>query len=279
MDQGFAAIPRRFVTGAIGEPEIRANQMACRTHEPLRQGLVQRGPGARVSRLEGSRCPGLCKPAPRRFPVTKKKMIGARGGRWSMQPSPLRRPLIGERELRLSLSWRLPSTRPRLAPQGGPMNKGAARTISLRLLVAFVMLATPWARAGDTPESTMGPVDPYLMANREAEVALARSAAPPSISADATVLVLTRHGFQTARGGENGVVCVVARSWSGGFHDPGFWTPKVRGPGCFNPPAARSILPITLKRTEMVLAGRSKAEIASAIKTALEKKELPPLRP
>ena len=159
------------------------------------------------------------------------------------------------------------------------MNKGAARTISLRLLVAFVMLATPWARAGDTPESTMGPVDPYLMANREAEVALARSAAPPSISADATVLVLTRHGFETASVGKNGFVCLVDRSWSGGFHDPGFWTPKVRGPGCFNPPAARSILPITLKRTEMVLAGRSKAEIASAIKTALEKKELPPLEP
>jgi hypothetical protein len=159
------------------------------------------------------------------------------------------------------------------------MNKGAARTISLRLLVAFVMLATPWALAGDTPESTMGPVDPYLMANREAEVALARSAAPPSISADATVLVLTRHGFETASVGKNGFVCLVDRSWSGGFHDPGFWTPKVRGPGCFNPPAARSILPITLKRTEMVLAGRSKAEIASAIKTALEKKELPPLEP
>jgi hypothetical protein len=159
------------------------------------------------------------------------------------------------------------------------MNTGAARTISLQLLVAFVMLSTPGARASDTPEPTIGAVDPYLMADRDAEIALARSAAPPSISADATVLVLTRHGFETASAGKNGWVCLVDRSWSGGFHDPGFWTPKVRGPGCFNPPAARSILPITLKRAEMVMAGRSRAEIASAIKTALEKKELPALEP
>lgn len=159
------------------------------------------------------------------------------------------------------------------------MNKGAARTISLQLLVALVMLSTPGARASDTPGPTMGPVDPYLMADRNAEIALARSAAPPSISADATVLVLTRRGFETASEGKNGWVCLVDRSWSGGFHDPGFWTPKVRGPGCFNPPAARSILPITLKRAEMVLAGRSRDEIASAIKTALEKKELPTLEP
>src|SRR5260370_286481 len=74
------------------------------------------------------------------------------------------------------------------------MNNGAARTISLQLFVAFVMLSTPWARASDTPEPTMGPVDPYLMADPNAEVALARSAAPPSISADASGLVLTRDG-------------------------------------------------------------------------------------
>ncbi len=159
------------------------------------------------------------------------------------------------------------------------MNKGAARTISLQLLVAFVTLSPAWARASDTSAPTIGPVEPYLMADRNAEIALARSAAPPVISADATVLVLTRHGFETASTGKNGFVCLVDRSWSGGFHDPGFWTPTVRGPGCFNPPAVRSILPITLKRAEMVMAGRSRAEIASAIKTALEKRELPALEP
>jgi hypothetical protein len=159
------------------------------------------------------------------------------------------------------------------------MNKRPARTISLQLLAVFMMLSPLSARAADSPPPTMGPVDPYLMADRNAEVALARSAAPPSISADATVMVLTRHGFETASAGTNGWVCLVDRSWSGGFHDPGFWTPAVRGPGCFNPPAARSILPITLKRAQMLMAGRSRADVASAIKTAIEKKELPPLEP
>ena len=57
-----------------------------------------------------------------------------------------------------------------------------------------------------------------------------------------------------------------------------FWNPKIRGPVCFNPPAARSILPMTYKRTEMVLAGQSKAQIIDGIKTFI-KQELPPLEP
>jgi len=159
------------------------------------------------------------------------------------------------------------------------MNKGLARTIPLQLMAAFVMLMPPWARASDTPEATMGPVEPYLIADHNAEIALARSAAPPSISADASVLVLTRHGFEPAVEGKNGWVCLVDRSWTAGFADSRFWTPKSRGPGCFNPAAVRSILPIILKRNELALSGRSKAEIASAMKTALEKKEIPDLEP
>jgi hypothetical protein len=157
------------------------------------------------------------------------------------------------------------------------MKKGEARTIALQGLMAVVMLSPTWAWGRDTPYPNMAPVDQYLTADRNAEIALARSAAPPSISRDAAVLVLGRHGYETASAGKNGFVCVVERAWMAGFDDPQFWNPKVRGPLCFNPPAARSILPITLKRTELVLAGRSKAEIVSATKTALEKKELPAL--
>ena len=159
------------------------------------------------------------------------------------------------------------------------MNRGSPWMTSLQLLAALAMLSAPAARAGDSSAPTVGSVDPYLMADRNAEIALARSAAPASVSADATVLVLTRHGYETAVAGKNGWVCLVDRSWSGGFDDPGFWTPAVRGPGCFNPPAARSVLPMTLKRAELVLAGRSKAEIAGALRAALEKKELPALEP
>lgn len=57
-----------------------------------------------------------------------------------------------------------------------------------------------------------------------------------------------------------------------------FWNPKLRGPICFNRPAARSILPMTYKRTEMVLAGQSKAQIIEGIK-AFVNRGLPPLEP
>ena len=89
----------------------------------------------------------------------------------------------------------------------------------------------------------MAPVNQYRIANRADEIALARSAAPPSISADATVLVLGSQGYETAVNGKNGFVCFVERSWAAGFHDPEFWNPKLRAPNCFNPPAVRTELP------------------------------------
>ena len=60
---------------------------------------------------------------------------------------------------------------------------------------------------------------------------------------------------------------------------PEFWNPKIRGPICFNPPAARSVLPSTYERTEMVLAGRTRAEIIDCNNAAFEKGELPALEP
>ena len=138
------------------------------------------------------------------------------------------------------------------------------------------------AQAPKTAYPSMAPLDQYLMADRNAEIALARSAAPEAISRDADVLVLGRHGYETAIKGTNGFVCAVERGWMGPFNGPlavNYWNPKIRGPLCFNPPAARSILPMTYKRTEMVLAGESKTQIVESIKTALEKGELPPLEP
>src|ERR1700723_4702802 len=135
-------------------------------------------------------------------------------------------------------------------------------------LVAVLGAARP-LRAGDAKNpypTSMAPLDQYLM-GRDAEIALARSAAPPSISRDATVMVLGRHGYETAVEGKNGFVCVVERSWMSPFDNPEFWNPKIRGPLCFNPPAVRSILPTTYKRTEMVLAGQSKAQIMEGIAT------------
>jgi hypothetical protein len=129
------------------------------------------------------------------------------------------------------------------------------------------------------PYPSMAPPDQYLM-GRDAEIALARTAAPPSVSDDATVMVLGRHGYETAVEGKNGFVCVVERSWNGPFEgDPGFWNPKNRGPDCYNPPAARAVLPIILMRAKFALAGQSKDEMYQSMKAAIEKGELPALDP
>lgn len=129
-----------------------------------------------------------------------------------------------------------------------------------------------------TAYPNMAPLEQYLM-DRNQEIALARSAAPEAISRDATVLVLGRHGYETAVEGKNGWVCWVARGWGGMFDWPEFWSPKIRAAACDNPPAARSMLPFVYKRTELLLAGHSKVEIIAAIKAGIEKKELPALEP
>ena len=158
-----------------------------------------------------------------------------------------------------------------------------------RRLLVFVFLcfalmfgfSTPWrmqAQDNKTPYPTMAPLDQYLM-DRDAEIAMARSAAPESVSKDAKVLVLGRHGYETAVEGKNDFVCLVGRMWAAMKEDPEFWNPKGRAPVCLNAPAVRSYLPVFIKRTELALAGRSKTQIEEAVSAAIEKKELPTIEP
>ena len=132
------------------------------------------------------------------------------------------------------------------------------------------------AQDAKEPYPNMAPIEQYQM-DRDAEIALARSAAPDAISHDASVIVLTRHGYETAVHGKNGWVCWVGRGWMAMFDHPEFWNPKVRAAECINPPAARSVLPYAYKRTELLLAGHSKQEVIAAIKAAIDKKKLPAL--
>jgi hypothetical protein len=140
----------------------------------------------------------------------------------------------------------------------------------------------PWSRAQAQIQQslypTMAPADQYRM-ERTAEIALARSAAPESISKDADVLVLGPRGYETAAKGKNGFVCMVLRSWTAGINDSDFWNPKVRAAICFNPLAVRSYLPLTIKKTEWVLAGQSKAQMFESLKAAFERKEIPAPEP
>jgi len=144
------------------------------------------------------------------------------------------------------------------------------------VLAINIWVSVPKAAAQSDKYPTMAPVDQYLM-EKNAEIQLARTAAPDSISRDATILVLGRQGYETAVEGKNGFVCMVERAWMAAFDWPEFWNPKVRSPDCLNPQAARSIVPIASLRSRMVMAGRSKAEILSAIKAAFENRQLPDL--
>jgi hypothetical protein len=148
--------------------------------------------------------------------------------------------------------------------------------ISAFSVALVITLGAGEAKAQDAKSKypSMAPLDQYMMADRNSEIALARSAAPESISGESEVLVLGRKGYETARKGKNGFVCMVERSWSAGTDDPEFWNPKVRAPICMNAAAARSYLPHTIKKTELVIAGRSKAQMSDAIHTAIGKKEL-----
>ena len=157
-------------------------------------------------------------------------------------------------------------------------------TIAMKSFALLVVLGVAYqamvhqatAQDAATLYPKMAPIEQYLM-DRTAEIILARSAAPESISRDATVLVLGRQGYETAVEGKNGFVCFVGRAWGAAFDWDEFWNPKVKAADCMNPEAARSILPIIRLRAKLVMAGRSKAEVVSAVKAAYEKKQLPPL--
>lgn len=135
------------------------------------------------------------------------------------------------------------------------------------------------ARAEADPYPAMAPLDQYLIADEKAEIALARSAAPASVADGAAVMVLGRQGYTTAVQGTNGFLCYVERSWAHDTDNPEFWNPKARTPNCFNAAAATSVSALYLMKTRLVLAGKSKAEIAQAIAAALDSGELPALAP
>jgi hypothetical protein len=142
------------------------------------------------------------------------------------------------------------------------------------VLVAVFGAAWPiQAQDAKSPYPSMAPIAQYRM-DRDAEIALARTAAPASISRDAEVVVLGQKNFETAVKGKNGFVCAVGRAFAGPTSNPEFWNPKNRSPICLNPAAVKSLWPYAVKQTGMALAGASKEQITEAIRTAVAKKEL-----
>jgi len=127
----------------------------------------------------------------------------------------------------------------------------------------------PAAGAAAPTYPNMAPAAQYMIANQADEIALARSAAPASISKDAEVLVLGPKGYVTAAKGTNGFVCLVERSWDASFDDPVFWNPNIRGADCLNPAAAKSVLPLFMERARWALGGVSKADMVAKTKSEI----------
>jgi len=154
--------------------------------------------------------------------------------------------------------------------------------VSSRVVLTVLLAAASFqiqAQDKRAPYPNMAPVDQYLIADRNAEIDLARSAAPPSVSGDAEVMVLGKNGYEVAVQGSNHFVCLVERSWDSAIGNPGFWNPRGRGPNCFNEAAARSYLPIVFMKTRLALSGKSQEEIDRTMRAAFSEKKLPALEP
>jgi hypothetical protein len=140
-------------------------------------------------------------------------------------------------------------------------------------VLSLAVVSPAEKQVGQAPYPNMAPLEKYLSAS-PAEIALARSAGPASVSDKAEIRVLGAHGYETAVKGTNGFVCYVARSWDDDVDNAEFWNPKLRGPMCLNPAAVRSYLPIYLERTQWVLSGVSRTEILARTKAAIAAKQI-----
>jgi hypothetical protein len=160
-----------------------------------------------------------------------------------------------------------------LRKSGKSIRSGSIVLLAVFGVAAPIQAQHQKAHDASSPYPSMAPIAQYRM-DRGAEIALARTAAPASISHDAEIVILGEKNFETAVKGTNGFICAVGRAFAGPLNNPEFWNPKNRSPVCFNPPAVRSLWPYAVKQTGMALAGASHAQITEAIRTAVAKKEL-----
>lgn len=166
---------------------------------------------------------------------------------------------------------------------GGAIGGAAARAFAREGAKVFLMLVSllasldavaVWAQAPKYP-----PLSEYMMAP-EAEVALARSAAPEKVSARATVKILTTSGYKVAAQGDNGFVCIVMRGWAAATSTTAperdlVYYAKLRAPICFDPVASRTVLPLQELQAKLGMEGKGPDQIAEDVQAAYAKGELP----
>ena len=122
----------------------------------------------------------------------------------------------------------------------------------------LILMATVAGGQATAQSVAAGRTGPRSLLPRERVIALARTAAPAEVSRDATVMVFTEHGFEVAVKGTSGVICVVNRSHPGSLE-----------PHCFDLEASATVLPMELRRTELLREGKSNEEIDREIAAGL----------
>lgn len=126
------------------------------------------------------------------------------------------------------------------------------------------------AAANRTSPGTLQRLAPYLPQSTQSEVALARTAAPATVSSKASIFVFGPSGYRLELKGSNGFACLVERSWAKDPGDREFWNPRMRAPTCMNPSAVRSVLPSYFERTDWVLTGATEADVRDRIQKGVK---------
>ena len=109
-------------------------------------------------------------------------------------------------------------------------------------LTATAAMSTPsYAQGYGTGQSGSRALLPELE-----EIALARSAAPAALSDSATVYVLGDSVYTIAVRGTNGAACYVSRDWLQSIE-----------PHCFDAEGAETVLPMAMRRVELLHQGRT----------------------
>jgi len=152
-------------------------------------------------------------------------------------------------------------------------------TPSSLALLAVLFAPSVVAQSSKSPVSHYPPIQDYLMP-QASEIALAKSAAPASISDGATIKVLTTSGFKVVHQGDNGFVCVVMRGFSAPLYTPAqlrdlVYDAALRAPICFDPKAAKEVMPYYELRTKLAMQAKNPDQIAEGVEAAYARGELP----
>ncbi|KAA6462860.1 hypothetical protein DYQ86_05830 [Acidobacteria bacterium AB60] len=147
------------------------------------------------------------------------------------------------------------------------------------ILLAGLFIMPAGAQTTKQQPDKYPPIENYLMPQAP-EIALAKSAAPANISGRATIKVLTTSGYKVVDQGDNGFVCMVLRGFSAPTYTPAqfrdlVYESSVRSPICFDPKAAKEVIPYYELRTTLAMQGKGPDEIARGVEAAYARGELP----